>query len=407
MASSNHSYKYKEQKEYADGLPLSRRIVQKIELINKFLTLGLLGKILRIKPILRPVPLKEVKSVLFIRYDALGDMIVTTPLWRILKQIKPSIKIGVAGSYKNIGVIQNDPDVDVIYDYSARSLFDFFQLTRPVRKQQWDVVIVCSFNQKTRNAIIARLSSPRGITATVGAINKQGHQKLFSRLVKLPTDITQMSMVSALQYLLLNTIDFGSEVQEQRPSINIDDTMLKNISSQTKDYLSSITKSKYILLNTDAPDFKKWGIENNFALAEYLLANFPEYGLLISGLSKNGDSIRQKISSMEHQGAHYIETLHVQEMVALVHYSSIVITPDTSIVHLASAEMKPIVAFYLAKNEWLPYITPYVVIIPQKGKPISTIPVDTVKESVSLLINSLANSTSEDIRHIVELQDES
>ncbi len=407
MASSNHSYKYKEQKEYADGLPLSRGIIQKIEVINKFLTLGLLGKILRIKTLLRPVPIEEVNSVLFIRYDALGDMIVTTPLWRILKRIKPSIKIGVAGSYKNIGIIHNDRDVDVIYDYSARSLFDFFQLTKPVRKEQWDVVIVCSFNQKTRNAIIARLSSPDGVTATVGASSKQGHQKLFSRLVKLPTDITQMSMVSALQYLLLNTINFGSKVEEQRPSIIINDKMLENISSQTKDYLSSIAKSKYILLNTDAPDFKKWGIENNFALAEYLLANFPEYGLIISGLSKNGDTIRQMIKCMKHPGAHYIETLHAQEMAALVRFASIVITPDTSIVHLTSAEMKPIIAFYLAKNEWLPYKTPYVVILPSKGKPISTIPVNTVKESVSLLINSLANSNSEDIHHIVELQDES
>src|SRR6185436_4345568 len=123
------------------------------EKFNKILFLRLLGKILSIHPIDSPISLENVSSVLIIRYDALGDMIVTTPLWRILKRIKPSIKVGVAGSFKNLDLLRADNDIDFLYDYTASSLKDFFSISKKTREQKWDVVLMGNFNQKTRNAI--------------------------------------------------------------------------------------------------------------------------------------------------------------------------------------------------------------------------------------------------------------
>ncbi len=69
--------------------PLLKRLVRYVEKTNKLITLRLLGIYLRVHKLPNPLSLDKVNSVLFIRYDALGDMIVTTPLWRILKRVKP------------------------------------------------------------------------------------------------------------------------------------------------------------------------------------------------------------------------------------------------------------------------------------------------------------------------------
>src|SRR5437763_16366369 len=122
ISEKSGAYMYRPRGVYANGLPLSKRIIQRAEKLNKFFFLRVLGKILRVRPLHGKLDLDKVSSVLFIRYDVLGDMVVTTPLWRKLKRLKPDIKIGVAGSSKNLGIIAADPDIDTTYDYSASSL---------------------------------------------------------------------------------------------------------------------------------------------------------------------------------------------------------------------------------------------------------------------------------------------
>ena len=83
----------------------------------------------------------------------------------------------------------------------------------------------------------------------------------------------------------------------------------------------------------------------------------------------------------------YFHTPEIQTMTALIRNSSLVITPDTSIVHLASAEAKPIIAFYLAVSEWLPYKINSYIVLPRKGEAISTIPLDIVREAVNTMLS--------------------
>jgi ADP-heptose:LPS heptosyltransferase len=400
MPQKKHSYQYKQQRVYSNGYPLHKRTISRIEFVNKLLWLRLMGKLFGIKPLDNPLPLEEVNSVLFLRYDALGDMIVTTPLWRILKRVKPSIKIGVAGSYKNIDILSCDPNVDKIYDYSAKRLADFTRITKPVRKEKWDVVIVCAATQKTRNAIISKLSSPKGINATIGSRSKVGHQNLFSRLISLPGP---MQMIPALQYLLRNTIVIPNDDFEDHPSIYIDPQALLEVQASVTDYLQSVNKDRFILLNTDAPEFKKWGYDKNFELAAFILEQFPRYGLILSGLKENASEIESRITAMTVPGARYIGTPSIHHLAALVELSTVVISPDTSVVHLAEAKQKPVVAFYLEKNEWLPYKIPHVSIIPPKGTPIKDIPVSTAKNAFSRMLNAIEAGATSDIHDIVEL----
>ena len=388
---------YRPKQVYHNGLPLKKRIINRIEKFNKILLLRLFGKILRVKKATAAIPLEKVNSVLIIRYDALGDMIVTTPLWRILKRLKPSIKIGVAGSSKNLGLLRDDPDIDVIYDYSAQSFSDFFRITKQPRKTDWDIVLMCKFNQKTRGAMIASLSTSTGITATIGSVNAEGHQALFSRLVSLPRPDKEMQMTEQVQFLLRSVINLPFKEYE-RPSIIVS----KEAESATHQRINSIlepdSNTSYIVLNTDAPSVRKWGTGNNIQLAQYISEHHPEYSVMLTSLPENSQELEIAIGSTPR--VHYFATNDILELTTLIRFSSLVITPDTGTAHIVSAESKPIIGLYPEAGEWLPYKIPSYIIIPKKDALISAIPVDLVATAVTTMLSEISSGAIHTMRII-------
>ncbi len=386
MTKQKNNYMYRPQQVYHHGLPLKKRIINRIERFNKILSLRVLGKLLRIKPRTTPVLLKDVNSILIIRYDALGDMIVTTPLWRILKRLKPSIKIGVAGSSKNLGLLREDSDIDVLYDYSAQSFSDFFRITKNSRQGNWDIVLMCKFNQKTRGALISRLSSPKGITATIGSANTEGHQALFSRLISLPKPEIEMPMTEQLQFLLRSVIELPI-TEVERPSIMVSAKTEEVTLNAINKILEKNEVRNYVVLNTDAPSVRKWGTENNIQLAEYISAQHNDLMVMITSLPENQSELESAIITKNLQRVHYFPTKDILELTILIRYSLLVITPDTGTAHIVSAEAKPIVGLYPEAGEWLPFDIPSYIIIPKPSELINTIPVELVAQGVTSMLS--------------------
>lgn len=54
----------------------------------------------------------DVKNVLFLRYDRIEGMIITTPVFRKLKRALQDAKITVLANKINTDVLQNNPYVD-------------------------------------------------------------------------------------------------------------------------------------------------------------------------------------------------------------------------------------------------------------------------------------------------------
>ncbi|MEI8134414.1 MAG: glycosyltransferase family 9 protein [bacterium] len=383
---------YRPRKVYGAKPPFFRRLIKGIEKFNKLLSLRLLGKFLGVRQLDRKLSLDEIRSVLFIRYDALGDMVVTTPLWRILKSLKPSIKIGVAGSYKNLGVLQADTDVDVIYDYSATSLGDVLAKAKVARTDGWDLVVMCKFNQKTRGGIISRRSTANGFNVTVGTPNAEGHQALFSKLVGLPRSQHEMPMTEQLQCLLRGVIDLP-DAQPVRPTLMIEPSAYQEALERINSSLSEKGKNKYILINVDAPEVRKWGLQKNLELAKVVESEYPDYVIFMISLPENEDAIKDAIIGSSLKNSKYFNTENFQYLLTLIRQAKLVVTPDTGIAHIASAESIPILGFYPEANEWLPYEIPYYIILPFKGEPIATIPLEVAAKGIRFCLDKLQTTT--------------
>ena len=79
--------------------------------------------------------LKNVKTVLVMRYDRIGDMIVSTPIFRELKKHNQDIEITVLASKNNQDIIKHNPYISEIFiNYKNNLLQDFFTLLKLRRK---------------------------------------------------------------------------------------------------------------------------------------------------------------------------------------------------------------------------------------------------------------------------------
>ncbi|MCX5839550.1 MAG: glycosyltransferase family 9 protein [Deltaproteobacteria bacterium] len=86
--------------------------------------------------------LRNIKSILFIRIDRVGDMALSTPALRAIKAALPMVQLSVMASPSNAPVIKNNPDVDevIIYNRSA-GLLEKIKLIKVLRSRRFDLAV--------------------------------------------------------------------------------------------------------------------------------------------------------------------------------------------------------------------------------------------------------------------------
>jgi heptosyltransferase-2 len=78
----------------------------------------------------------ENKKILIIRLSSLGDIILTTPLLRLLKRKFPSAKIDYLCKAQFIDAVKHNPNVDKIYEYNESN-----ELIEELKNSSYDLII--------------------------------------------------------------------------------------------------------------------------------------------------------------------------------------------------------------------------------------------------------------------------
>jgi len=349
-----------------ESLPWHRMLSHRLELLNKRLMRNLMNKLLGVVPTDIPIAPDQIRSILFIRNDAIGDMVLSTALWNAIKRSYPNIKIGVAGSFRNMTVIEGDPNVDVRIDLSLDSIAHTVKAIRLARMSKWDIVIPLNYGQKSKMAIFSRLMAP-GASITMllySGTSPEYYAKLFSAIVQAPYVRGDRHMIEVMKFHLLSSIAFAISEDEWKPSLHIDPKVLTMVSLP----------------------FRELGIEKNIEVARLLLMRFPQLSVLCTCSPVSVPQMSEVIEQSNIPRLHLFPTTQTQELFALVRFSILVISPDTSVVHIASAEGKPTVGLYAHPNEWAPYRVPSRIVVPAFGEPVSAISPEAIRDAAEQLL---------------------
>jgi lipopolysaccharide heptosyltransferase II len=303
---------------------------------------------------------EQAENVLCVRLDALGDVLMTTPAFRALKQSRPGRRLTLLTSSAASALVPLLPDLDdcLVYDAPwmkatpprADSRPDFAVL-ECLRQRRFDAAVV--FTVFSQNPLPAALlcflaDMPRRL-----AHCRENPYQLLTEWVREPEPEQFIRHEVRRQLDLVAVV--GCHTSDERLSLHVPPEATRRVRGLLHELDLSGDKP-WILLHPGASAPSRRYPPELFAAAAEMLGSGHDLPLVFSGSAGERElieSIRTAINAPAHSLA---GRLNVAELAALVALAPVLITNNTGPAHIAAAVGTPIVDLYAQTN---PQHTPW------------------------------------------------
>jgi len=277
------------------------------------------------------------------RLDNIGDVIMTSPALRSIKENLPEAKLTLMASPGGSSAASLLPWVDEVIPW--RVLWqDLGQLTfNPAR--EWElverlrgfdaVIIFTSFSQSPHPA--ALVSCLAGIPLRLGESKETGGAILSHEIVAAPDELHQVER----NLRLIESVGF--EVRDRSLSIRY-----PNI---------KIIDQPYIVLNPWTSCQSRNYDAKRFAIAAGQLAEITGWKVAVTGVEKDRDRAGIVMEVLDHSALDLIGKTSLPELAALIANAELMLSNNTSTMHIADATRTPSVIMFAGTElecQWQP-----------------------------------------------------
>lgn len=264
----------------------------------------------------------DIKKVLLVRNDNVGDLICTTPAIEALRKKYPNIQLDIVVNSYNYSAIDKNPFVDKIYCYTKpkhkksfkdkiKAAFGKLKILIDIKKQKYDAVVVFRSDYSKSAELFSKIS---GAKYRVGVKSPKGKDKFNIHVDVNPNKHEVEFCFDCLE-------KFGVTYQNENTRYFVKDSLKKKY----RDYKEYILFHISSRVNENRYDKKKF--QNIFDL-------LPEYKILISAEPQDLD-IAQWLEKNSH--VTFIKTSSLEDLSGLIKNSKIFVTLDGGAMHIAPA----------------------------------------------------------------------
>jgi ADP-heptose:LPS heptosyltransferase len=336
------------------------------------------------------IDLQSVRRLLILRNDRIGDMIVSTAIFRKLKEKNPRLELGVFASPGNADIIRHNPFVDAIFITSPNPWIFFKELLR-CKARRFDVVVNFVFNRTTSQGLIANFVAPRAHKVGNGP---DKYLMYFNRLLAI--DRSERQMVLVLAGMIDEIFGLITEREPLSQEVFVDG----RAHGKTDAYLRLHGLSRkgaaegagsYAVVNFSAVDFNR---RLSALQTVKIIGAIKEWGrdtpVLICPPADDG-KLRRILSDLGPGKTKVFPASGVAslpEIASLVEGARYVVTCDTSIVHFAAAAKTPVLALYTplqtSFHEWQPYGVRHKSLFAGRGLAVDSVPPEHIVEELAV-----------------------
>ncbi|MEX2190673.1 MAG: glycosyltransferase family 9 protein [Bacteroidota bacterium] len=313
-------------------------------------------------------------KILFIRQDRIGDVLISTPLFTSLRNHFPHVILDVLLSTNNHFVLDNSRLIRKRWIYTKR-LFSSWKSLMGIRRERYDFVVDLMDNPSATSTVIMLLS---GGKRTVGLQKENAYACDIVVPLKSRKEIHIVDRIAQL----LTVFGIDPDRETLRIQYDASESSVNDVSDILKE--KGLEFAPLIGLNISAgSETRFWGIENYRSLLDVLRAEYP--GVTVVMLSKPSDAGRTKEIIVGKSGVITAPETTFDGFAAWIKRLSLLVTPDTSAVHLAAAFYVPSVVLYVQSNPELRIWEPYNAVSEALISPLDdlkTISVDQVRMAV-------------------------
>jgi ADP-heptose:LPS heptosyltransferase len=338
-----------------------------------------------------PDPTRGSLKVLFVRYERIGDMIMSTGMIRVLATAHPNITLDVLANPTTAPVLEHNPYIRKVFTLDRRSWKSYRDTGRALRAERYDVIVDGRINNPpvfTSTPLLMLMARARYRVGVSG-----GNNDLIYN-VRVQSYDRSMHYVEGSKALAQ---PFGVDVihADWQPELFLTEYERERANAVWRSAETSVAISvatgemshPRLLVNLSASEPKRrWGDENFIAVLQAVRARHPHIPIVVMGLPNEWESVERVAKAVHGYPA---ATPALRDALALVGTSDRVFTPDTSISHAASAFRKPEVV--LLKRDHVPYApwnTPGDIVL-WDGDTIHGLPVDGVRDAVVRLVDNI------------------
>ena len=314
-----------------------QRILKRGELALRRSFISLLSKRTTQATSISTLSLSQKPKILFLRQDRLGDAIISTPLLVAIKEKYPNAEIMMLLGENNKGIAALLPIKCETFIYKKKLLADI-SLLRVLRKKKIDVLIDLQDNASATSSILI---------AAIGAKYSVGIEKEnASSYNVLVTRLDQSKYHIARRIAeLLTPFGIDPNALSLRPTLK--DIAFKEVEDRVGMVFSAGAADRYIPIAKSA-EIAKAVIETGLP-SEILIFFHPKDEMYVREIVDIVNDPRVRPSPT---------TNSFEDYASLLRSCSVVVTPDTSAVHVCSAYKIPVLMIAKTFPPTLHYWTP-------------------------------------------------
>ncbi|NTW83845.1 MAG: glycosyltransferase family 9 protein [Chlorobiaceae bacterium] len=273
-----------------------------------------------------PLPSQPIQSVVILARECYGDCILLTPLIGMLRKEYPELSIYVVAFTRIIFDFFNaDPNVTAVY-HAKRDLHRYL---RGILSREFDIL----FNPKDHPSTHFLLQSMLIRARYKVSHFSPGHEGIYDHLIALEAHTHE----SLKNLAFLDTLQVSSSPADCRPYLPP-----MPVSAEIDTFVNSIPEKRYIGLNISAGHagghrrLEQWGD---------LITGFPHETFIIFSSPKDIDEKRKLEQSCKNILVSPA-TRNLYEVGEIVRKLKLLLTPDTSLVHIAACYDTALIALY-------------------------------------------------------------
>lgn len=294
-----------------------------------------------------------VARVLFIRPEKLGDMIISLPVFDNLKKAFPHIRLSVICSPRSVAIVRRDARLDGCYLYTKHLWRDLGML-RAVRRLKPDVVVDMVCDDSVTALFLTHLS---GRSAWHVGVGKTRHRAYY--------DFNYAFRTGDGAHVIDNTLKLLTAFGVNTDTLNryVPPTIPPECQEAADRFYASLgvnASVPVIGLNLSAGrPTRVWQEEKNRELIDRSLRRYPGHHVVISADPHEHGRATALAAHFPERVVAVPEGLDLLEISAIIGRLTLLVSPDTSLVHIARAFHVPVVGLYtrFGKNfeMWRPY----------------------------------------------------
>ncbi len=277
---------------------------------------------------------KKISKILVIRFSSLGDVVLTTVLFKELYDTFPEAQITFVTSQEFVEVVSNNPYIHQVFGLDRSQKLGVKELGKDLKTQQFDLVYDAHSSLRSRSLV--RMLK-RGFQLI--RIRKYGWKRTL--LTRFKIDL--MPQRSFRQMLLAPLAKWATLSEQPTSELFLSQEMESDVQAQLQQAGVSLTKPLIALAPGASFEGKKWSLDSFSTLGEQLL--IKGYDLIILGGAEDQEAWDLQ-DNLGGDVACFAGIFSILESATALKFAKLAVSNDSSVVHLAESVKTPVIALF-------------------------------------------------------------